>query len=213
MHLSPPLSLPDKTFDFRYDAVPADIAKPRGTRNNALLQALARLQGEGSLLALGPDGPDTTGLTVLRASLASEAELVRAGWKMRASPSDVGAAARALGRLSRPDGAATEAAVLSALASYCGRALAAYSSSLADDEAELAALLGDESSGDESSGGGSGEEDTRRQRVQVLRALISEKRALTGSAAAVAKWQEALAAGTPVAELYGDDDDGGGGEW
>lgn len=195
----------------RYDAVPAEIAAPRGARNAALLQALARLQGEGSLLALGPEGPDVTGLTALRAALAGDAELVRAGWRVRASPSDVGGAARALGRLSRPESAATEAAVLAALAGFCARALAAYPSTLADDEAELAALL--ESGRSAASGGGGGggdggDDDEARARVATLRALISEKRALAGSAAAVAEWQARLAAGVPVAELYGGDGDG-----
>ncbi len=44
-----------------------------------LLRALAAVQGEGAALALGERGPDTASLTFLRAALATDAELVRAG--------------------------------------------------------------------------------------------------------------------------------------
>lgn len=37
------------------------------------------MQGEGAALALGERGPDTASLTFLRAALATDAELVRAG--------------------------------------------------------------------------------------------------------------------------------------
>jgi len=194
----------------RYDAVPSQIAKPKGSRNAALLEALDRLQGEGSLLALGRAGPDTTGLTVLRATLATEAELVRAGWRVRAGPRDVGLAARTLGRLSQPESVATETVVLSALSAYCRSALQGYPTALEEDEAEMAQIIAEQQQG----GGGAGEQQQQQQqhysRLQVLRALVSEKRALTGTAAAVAEWQARLASGCPPSELYaglGDSDE------
>lgn len=216
----------------RYDAAPSDIAAPRGPRNRALLEALDRLQGEGALLALGPSGPDTTGLTVLRAALASEAELVKAGWRLRAGPRDLALAARVMGRLAEPGSAATEGAVLAALGAYCGAALEAYPSSLEEDEAEAAALERDLAAaasggsggagggGAEASGEGEGAGGVREAdlRLQVLRALIAEKRALAGSAAAVDAWRAALAGGCAPGELYpgadgsegdGSDDEGG----
>lgn len=146
----PGLSPPDTLLDYgfvdaanandRYDAAPQDIARPRGPRNAALLAALDRLQGEGAMLPLGRAGPDETGLTLLRASLAGDAELVRAGWRPRAGPGDVALAARAMGRLSAPESRATEAALLAALAAFVAAAAAAYPTAVAEDEAEAAAL-------------------------------------------------------------------------
>ncbi|KAI8467932.1 MAG: hypothetical protein J3K34DRAFT_460119 [Monoraphidium minutum] len=195
--------------NYRYDAPPADIASPRGPRNASLLAALDALQGEGSLLALGPGGPDTTGLTVLRASLAGEAELVRAGWRTRAGPRDIGLAARTLGRLSRPESRDTEAALLAALARYCAAALAGYPSSLVQDEAEAAAAE------DALARGAAGAGEARRLglRLQALRALASEKRALAGTAAAVASWQARLQDGRPLPEVYAGLEGGGDDGW
>lgn len=197
----------------RYDALPSDIASPRGPRNRSLLAALDGLQGEGSLLPLGPSGPDTTGLTVLRAALATEAELVRSGWRLKAGPRDTGLAARALGRLSEPGGAATEAAVLGALEQYCSRALAAYPTTLQQDETEMGAII-EHQKQLQGQNGHVEQQRERHLRLQVLRALVSEKRALTGTAAAVAEWQVRLAGGCLPSELYADvsDVDDGGGE-
>jgi hypothetical protein len=161
---------------------------------------------------------------VLRASLAGEAELVRAGWRVRAGPRDVGAAARALGRLSNPESAATEGALLAALAAYCDQALAGYPSTLAQDEEEAARLEAEVAETSEQQQPRPFAEQTQQQqerhlRLQVLRALIAEKRCLTGTAAAVSGWQARLAAGCPPGELYegldgsGDDEDGGSSDW
>jgi hypothetical protein len=162
-----------------------------------------RLQGTGALLALGPSGPDVTGLTLLRASLAGEAELVKAGWRIRSGPNDLALAARVLGRLSQPEAAATEAAVLAALAVFCAKALAAYPSSLSADEEEAARVLA------ELPGAPRGRRRDLDLRLQVLRALISEKSALTGTSVAVAEWQARLQGGCPPSELYdnGSDDE------
>lgn len=176
------------------------MVAPRGPRNKALLEALDRLQGEGALLALGPSGPDTTGLTMLRAALAGEAELVKAGWRVRAGPKDMAAAARAMGRLAQAENAGTEAAVLNALAGYCGRVLAAYPTTLQQDEEEMGRVIMEQQQG---------REEGQELRLQVLRALVCEKRALAGTAAAVVEWQRRLQGGCHPSELYGElmDDD------
>lgn len=43
------------------------------------MAALAGVQGSSTALALGPRGPDVTSLAWVRAALATDAELVRAG--------------------------------------------------------------------------------------------------------------------------------------
>jgi hypothetical protein len=218
-HLSSPPSA--ATPLKRYDAAPADIAKPRSPRNAALLAALQRLQGD-ALLPLGPAGPDATGLTMLRAALATDAELVRAGWGVRAGPRDTGAAARAMGRLAAPQSAPTERALLSALAAYCAAALAGYPSALADDEAEAARLEAAAAAEPQQQQNAQQDADDeareRHLRLQALRALIAEKRCLAGGAAAAAAWLARLDAGAPPGEVYeelggsSDEDGGGGGE-
>lgn len=203
----------------RYDAPPAAILAPRGSRQAALLAALAPLQGEEPSLALGAAGPDLTALTYLRAAASSDADLVRAGWRLKASAADTELACRVMGRLAAPSSAATEGAVLGALAGYIQGALAAYPTTLQQDEQELAALTAaaagggaqgaasaagaNNSSSSSSSWGDAqpttaepgGSNSSSRMRVQVLRALISEKRALQGSEAVVGRWQQRLAGG------------------
>jgi hypothetical protein len=82
----------------RYDAAPEQIAPPRGSRNQQLLAALGQLQGAGAQIALGDAGPDVTSLTWVRAALSSDADLVRAGWRLTgaaaAGPGAVDAACR-----------------------------------------------------------------------------------------------------------------------
>ncbi|GIL78941.1 hypothetical protein Vretimale_207 [Volvox reticuliferus] len=180
----------------RFDADPAEVAPPRSSRNASLLAALAAVQGEGCHLALGEKGPDSASLTYLRAALASSTELVRAGWRVKASERDVELACRAMGSLAQPSSAATERAVLKALAEYVAAALERFPSSL---EQDLARLEGREGY----------EKVTGPERLAVV-ALASQKRALRGTAQTVATWQAKLAAGCPLEELYRDDEDG---EW
>ncbi|GIL78942.1 hypothetical protein Vretifemale_8336, partial [Volvox reticuliferus] len=175
---------------------PPRAAPPRSSRNASLLAALAAVQGEGCHLALGEKGPDSASLTYLRAALASSTELVRAGWRVKASERDVELACRAMGSLAQPSSAATERAVLKALAEYVAAALERFPSSL---EQDLARLEGREGY----------EKVTGPERLAVV-ALASQKRALRGTAQTVATWQAKLAAGCPLEELYRDDEDG---EW
>ncbi|PNH01138.1 hypothetical protein TSOC_012989 [Tetrabaena socialis] len=111
------------------------------------------------------------------------------GWRVRATERDVELACRVMGALSEPTSAPTERALLRGLQAYIGGALAAFPTSLAEDEARLegragaAPLQGPE-------------------RLAVI-ALASQKRALAGSAAAVAGWLAQLEGGCPLAELYG----------
>ncbi|GIL45145.1 hypothetical protein Vafri_2473 [Volvox africanus] len=177
----------------RFDADPAEVAPPRTSRNAALLAALAAVQGEGCHLALGESGPDSASLAYLRASLASDVELVRAGWRVKASEKDVELACRAMGALAQPSSAATEGALLEALAEYVAAALGRFPSSLEEDLARL-------------EGRGGYERVTGPERLALV-ALASQKRALRGTAQAVASWRGRLAAGCPVEELYYDEDD------
>ncbi|KAG2491081.1 hypothetical protein HYH03_010526 [Edaphochlamys debaryana] len=176
----------------RYDLDPKEVAPPRGPRNAALLRALAAVQGEGARIALGEAGPDAASLAYLRAALASDAELVRAGWRVKASDADVQAACRAVGALAQPASAASERALLEALAGAIARAQAAFPTALEQDLQRLA-------------GGGGAERVEGPERLALV-AVASQKAALAGSARAVATWRARLAAGCPVADLYESDD-------
>ncbi|KAG2423002.1 hypothetical protein HXX76_015600 [Chlamydomonas incerta] len=204
----------------RFDANPADVVPPRSSRNAALLAALAAVHGgtagsssstapavEGDSaaaataatagagsLALGCGGPDTASLTFLRAALATDVELVRAGWRVKAGAKDVELACRVMGSLAEPTSAATEGALLRALAAYIQGRLAAFPTTLEEDEDRLLGRNGVP-------------RVTGPERLAVV-ALASQKRALVGSAAAVAGWMQRLEAGWPVAELY-DGEEGG----
>ncbi|GLI66009.1 hypothetical protein VaNZ11_009712, partial [Volvox africanus] len=175
----------------RFDADPTEVAPPRTSRNAALLAALAAVQGEGCHVALGERGPDSASLAYLRASLASDVELVRAGWRVKASERDVELACRAMGALAQPSSAATEGALLEALAEYVAAALGRFPSSLERDLARLEGRDGHE-------------RVTGPERLAVV-ALASQKLALRGTAQVVASWRARLAAGCAVAELYFDE--------
>lgn len=97
---------------------------PKSNRARALLQALsnthtAQIQpaatttttsGSGPVqppqpvlqLSLTEDGPDQAALTWVRVALSSDVELIRAGWRLRAGPSDTALACRVMGALSHP---------------------------------------------------------------------------------------------------------------
>jgi hypothetical protein len=165
-------------------------------------------------------------MAALRAGLASDAELIKAGWRSGSKGSDVELCARVMGRLSVPVSLATERRVLQLLDKAVQACVAAYPSSIDADKQELQQLVQQQQQGSNSK-----EESPDAERLQirigVLRALLSEKTALLGCADAVAAWQaavEALAAGaggsgggaaqlTPeqLAAVYGsgsEDDDG-----
>ena len=162
--------------------------QPSNARQRALLSSLEALQGgPGATLALGPQGPDLTSVTWLRAAASSDAELVRAGWRIKATAKDVEVACRAMGRLSTPSSKATEQKLLGSLLGFIQRALEAYPSSLQQDEEELQVAEGKEE---------------LRVRVQVLRALVSEKRALHGSLTVVQKWLQDVEAGKGLEQVY-----------
>jgi hypothetical protein len=167
-------------------------------------------------------------LASARAALASDAELLAAGWRQPAGVVRQGAAgssggskqvaaaaaaARVMGRLSSPLSAATEARVLALLSGLVQAATAAYPTSLQQDEDELRQLLG-------AGGAAGGDAAAVELRACILRALMSEKAALAGSARVLAHWQRRvadLAAGAAargdavkpqqLADVYGDDSD------
>jgi hypothetical protein len=169
-----------------------------------------------------------TCIAALRAGVASDAELIKAGWRSGSKGSDVELCARVMGRLSVPVSLATERRVLQLLETAVQACGAAYPASIQDDRQELQQLLErqQQQPGDAGSDTAASMDAERVQiRVGVLRALISEKTALLGCAEAVAAWQAALAALasgagsgsgaqlTPqqLAAVYGsdgDDDDG-----
>jgi hypothetical protein len=165
-------------------------------------------------------------MAALRAGLASDAELIKAGWRSGSRGSDVELCARVMGRLSAPVSLATERRVLQLLEAAVQACVAAYPASIQDDRQELQQLQQQQQhqQGDAGSDTSVSLDTEHAQiRVGVLRALISEKTALLGCADAVAAWQaalEALAAGagsgsgsgaqlTPqqLAAVYGSDGD------
>ncbi|WIA29874.1 hypothetical protein OEZ86_012343 [Tetradesmus obliquus] len=72
----------------RYDALLSQHLQPRGPRNAALLEALTTLTGGPPALVLTPSGPDVTCMAALRAGIASDAELIKAGWRSGSKGSD-----------------------------------------------------------------------------------------------------------------------------
>ncbi|KAL6745779.1 hypothetical protein V8C86DRAFT_2967048 [Haematococcus lacustris] len=192
----PGLSPSDLLLDFgfvdptnrnhRVDVDVTQIVAPRSGRARSLLGALGAVQGGTCRLVLGEAGPDLPSLAYLRAALASDADLVRAGWRLRASEADTELACRVMGSLGQPSSRTTEQAVLQALAGWLAQAAAAYPSTLEEDLAELE------------------RPETAWLRRQVLLALSSEKKALRGSAAAVGEWLEQLDAGVSLDLLYPD---------
>jgi hypothetical protein len=162
----------------------AEAAAPRGPRNRALLEALAALQGRDAVVAVGAEGPDQAAVLYMRAALATDAELVRAGWRIKATAADADLACRVMGALAEPASEPTEAAVLAGFERLVLTLLGRYPTSLQADEAELA------------------RPDTPPLRAAALRALASEKRALLGAQAAVATWQARLNGGCFGPDLY-----------
>lgn len=216
-------------FFCRYDAVLRDHVKPRGSRNAALLDALTALTGGPPALVLTPFGPDVTGMAALRAGLGSDAELVKAGWRIGSKGSDTELCARVMGRLSLPSSLGTERRVLEAVVEAADACLSAYPSSKEQDELELHQLQqrlkqqGVGSSSDAAADGGLTQTGQLQLRLGVLQALISEKTALIGCRETVLGWQQqieqlAAAAGSPagvsaqqlaaVYEAGSDSDDG-----
>ncbi|KAF6255861.1 hypothetical protein COO60DRAFT_168180 [Scenedesmus sp. NREL 46B-D3] len=214
----------------RYDALLFQHLQPRGSRNAALLEALTALTGGPPALVLTPSGPDVTCMAALRAGLASDAELIKAGWRSGSKGSDVELCARVMGRLSVPVSLATERRVLQLLDKAVQTCSAAYPSSIECDRQELQQQLVQQQQqqqavGDAGSTGDNAADSIAAEHMQVrigvLRALISEKSALLDCAEAVAAWQaalEALAAGAgssiqaqvsakQLAAVYGSDGD------
>jgi len=200
----------------RYDLNMSDHLKPRGPRNAALLSALTALTGNPPIVSLSPSGPDPMGLAVLRAGLASDSELIQAGWRTGSTASDVGLCARVMGRLGVPKSAATEQKVLAVLASAVEACLAVYPSSIQQDQAELEQLqeqVQQQQQGEEVKGADSSSM-LQQVRISMLKGLISEKSALIGSREVLASLQQQLArlaaGGAVKAEqlnaLYGGED-------
>lgn len=168
-----------------------DHLKPRGPRNAALLSALTALTGNPPIVSLSPSGPDPMGLAVLRAGLASDAELIQAGWRTGSTASDVGLCARVMGRLGVPKSAATEQKVLAVLAAAVEVCLGVYPSSIQQDQAELEQLQQQQQQGEEVKGADSSLM-LQQVRISMLKGLISEKSALIGSRETLASLQEQL---------------------
>ena len=179
----------DDSVVFPVDRIdmPASALGPVPDANAALLAAVG-LAPEAATAALGGDGPDDGVLAWARVASATPAELGQAGWRdadaaavtrARASGKPVPAAAQQLafnvmGSFIARLSASNEASALQRLSNACDVQLAAYPTTLEADEAlhnELSEL----------------QADARAcARLHALRALISEKRALEGAAAAIA---------------------------
>ena len=186
----------DEDLAFPVDRIdlPAAALGPVATLNAALLAAVG-LPPEAATAALGCDGPDDGVLAWARVASATPAELAAAGWsdaaaaavtRARSAGQPVAASVQQLaynvmgGFIARV-GPSNEAAALQRLYNACQAQLAAYPTALEADEALLAA--------GEASPAGDSRADAR---LHALRALVSEKRALEGAAAAIAAAQAAL---------------------
>lgn len=197
----------------RYDAVLSQHLKPRGSRNAALLEALTTLTGGPPALVLTPYGPDLTGMAALRAGMGSDAELVKAGWRIGSKGTDVELCARVMGRLSMPSSVATERRVLEVVQTAVDTCLGAYPASREQDEQELEVLQqqvaawkqqGQPAGDSSNSCDGLSQSGGLQLRIGVLQALISEKSALIGCRDVVTGWQQQIeqlvaAAGAPGA--------------
>ena len=167
--------------------MPASALGPVPDANAALLAAVG-LAPEAATAALGGDGPDDGVLAWARVASATPAELLQAGWRdadaaaitrARASGQPVPAAVQQLafnvmGSFIARLSASNEACALQRLRNACDVQLAAYPTALEADETlldELSQTLADARA---------------NARQHALRALISEKRALEGAAAAIA---------------------------
>ncbi|GAX78440.1 hypothetical protein CEUSTIGMA_g5881.t1 [Chlamydomonas eustigma] len=170
------------------------VAAPSSARSRALLEALSRVQGEDSKLVLSPRGPDITTVAWVRAALATDAELIKAGWRYKATAEDVELACRVMGTLSDPISKQNESKVLAAFSAAAMEQLSSYPTSLEQDEEEERDPL------------------TGMTRRHVLRALISEKRSLVGTISVIKEWTMKLEAGLPLEELYADWDWGNEGD-
>lgn len=176
--------------------LPASALGPVAAANAALLAAVG-LPPEAATAALGCDGPDDGVLAWARVASATPAELSAAGWRdadaaavsrARAAGQPVPAAAQQLaytvmGGFITRGSATNEAAALQRLCSACQTQTAAYPTALLADESLLVELEMAPAAKARSFA-----------RLHALRALISEKRALEGAAAAIALAQAALRA-------------------
>lgn len=173
--------------------MPASALGPVPDANAALLAAVG-LAPEAATAALGGDGPDDGVLAWARVASATPAELLQAGWRdadaaavtrARASGQPMPAAVQQLafnvmGSFIARLSASNEASALQRLRNACDAQLAAYPTALEADETllnELSQTLADARA---------------YARMHALRALISEKRALEGAAAAIADAQVEL---------------------
>ncbi|MEW5299247.1 MAG: hypothetical protein WDW36_002280 [Sanguina aurantia] len=126
----------EKCTNFLWEAHPGNTVPVRASRNRALLEALEKMQGPARVV-LSPDGPDEILLATVRASLATDAELVRSGWRIRATADETESACRVMAKLSEPISSASEAKVLQHLATYVQLQQSKYPSTLEEDIATL----------------------------------------------------------------------------
>jgi hypothetical protein len=123
-----------------------------------------------------------------------------------------------MARLGQPKSLATEQKVLGVLQGAVEACLGAYPSSQQQDQAELQQLQQQQQQQQQEGGATAGDvpADVQQQiRTALLKGLISEKAALTGSAEVLQAWQQGLAglaAGGPVkpeqiAAVYDHSDD------
>lgn len=136
------------------------------------------------------------GLAVLRAGLATDAELIQAGWRTGSTAADVGLCARTMGRLVQPKSLATEQKVLGVLQGAVDACLGAYPSSLQQDQAELQQLSGETAAA--AAAAGTHDQQQRQEgeqqliRVAMLKGLISEKVALVEAKGVLGGWLQQL---------------------
>lgn len=168
----------------RIDLELSDIVQPRGSRNSGLVEAMTAVQGP-PIIAFSQEGPDEAAVTWARACLATDAELVVAGWRVKATAKDTDLACRVMGTISQPSNSATEQKVVAAFESAIVKLLALYPTSLEDDLQSLQ------------------RPDMPYVRKQITRAIASEKKALVAAQAVVNGWQQRMREGCGPSDVYG----------
>ena len=163
--------------------VPAEsIAQPVSPVNAKLLSMLHASLNGAPELTLTETAVDDTLLSYMRCAVAPADELMVAGWDM--SSIDVNMPMDTMARLVEPCNFNTEAKVLETLLSWCDRQMAGYGSSLQSDLEEVES------------------EATPWLNVQVLRALISEKKTVLGLQKELRAKNQLLKEGCPLDQLY-----------
>ena len=173
----------DENENHRISIDPCLIAPPTSSRAKALAEAVNAAFNGISSVSLSEEGPDSIGFAFLRANVSTDAELIKLGWRVKASRSDAELALKVMSTLSQPISASHETRVLEALSKFTSEVLSQYPSTADEDTEEIFRLP----------------DNPRRQ---VLKALRSEKRALIETQEIAKCVLQKLGSGCSIYDLY-----------